>query len=48
MLEVAGFIADVLGNVNNDAKLLEIKEKVSILMKRFPLYAHRLKQNDVK
>jgi glycine hydroxymethyltransferase len=42
MLQVAGFIDDVLGNVNNEAKLIEIKEKVSAMMKRFPLYAHRL------
>ena len=44
MLEVAGFIADVLDNVNNEVKLLEVKEKVSTMMKRFPLYAHRLQQ----
>ncbi|MCX6985369.1 MAG: serine hydroxymethyltransferase, partial [Lentisphaerae bacterium] len=42
MKQVAGFIADVLANVNNDAMLLEIKERVSAMMKRFPLYAHRL------
>jgi glycine hydroxymethyltransferase len=42
MKEVAGFIAEVLSNVNNDEKITEIKERVSALMKRFPLYAHRL------
>jgi glycine hydroxymethyltransferase len=42
MKKVACFIADVLANVNNDAILLEIKEHVSAMMKRFPLYAHRL------
>jgi glycine hydroxymethyltransferase len=42
MKEVAGFIADVLANVNNEVMLSEIKERVSVMMKRFPLYAHRL------
>jgi len=44
MKEVAGFIAEVLANVNNDARLAEIKERVNAMMKRFPLYAHRLRQ----
>ncbi|SNB45638.1 serine hydroxymethyltransferase [Geobacter sp. DSM 9736] len=43
MKDVAGFIAEVLGNVENEAKLAEIKGRVNQLMKRFPLYAHRLK-----
>jgi glycine hydroxymethyltransferase len=43
MKEVAGFIAEVLANVNNDARLAEIKELVNAMMKRFPLYAHRLR-----
>jgi len=42
MKEVAGFIAEVLVNVNNDEKLAEIKGSVNAMMKRFPLYAHRL------
>lgn len=42
MKEVAGFIADVLANVNDEAKLSETKKRVSAMMKRFPLYAHRL------
>ena len=42
MKEVAGFIAEVLANVNNDEKLAEIKGSVNAMMKRFPLYAHRL------
>jgi glycine hydroxymethyltransferase len=42
MKEVAVFIAEVLANVNNDEKIAEIKESVSALMKRFPLYANRL------
>jgi glycine hydroxymethyltransferase len=43
MKEVAGFIAEVLANVDNEVKLAEIKERVSALMKRFPHYAHRLR-----
>ncbi|BCS53920.1 serine hydroxymethyltransferase [Geobacter sp. SVR] len=39
---VAGFIADAVANIGNDDKLVEIKGKVNELMKRFPLYAHRL------
>jgi len=45
MKEVAGFIAEVLANVNNDEKLAEIKGSVNAMMKRFPLYAHRLSYN---
>jgi glycine hydroxymethyltransferase len=43
MKEVAGFIAEVLANVKNDEKIAEIKGRVCALMKRFPLYAHRLR-----
>ncbi len=43
MKEVAGFIAEVLANVNNDEKIADIKGRVCALMKRFPLYAHRLR-----
>ena len=39
---VAGFIADVLGNVEDAAKLAAVKTEVNTLMKRFPLYAGRL------
>jgi glycine hydroxymethyltransferase len=44
MEEVAGFIADVLNNTENEAKLAEIKGKVNALMGLFPLYASRLKR----
>jgi glycine hydroxymethyltransferase len=40
---VAGFIADAVTNIGNDEKLLAIKAQVNELMKKFPLYAHRLK-----
>jgi glycine hydroxymethyltransferase len=43
MKEVAGLIAEVLANVNSDAKLAEIKGRVNTMMQRFPLYAHRLR-----
>ncbi|HEY5513289.1 MAG TPA: serine hydroxymethyltransferase [Geomonas sp.] len=39
---VAGFIADVLANVEDEAKLASVKSNVNALMKRFPLYAGRL------
>jgi glycine hydroxymethyltransferase len=42
MEQVAGFIADVLANVNDEAKLAAVKQQVNALMKRFPLYAGRL------
>ncbi|HEX9022968.1 MAG TPA: serine hydroxymethyltransferase [Geobacteraceae bacterium] len=42
MKEVAGFISEALANVENDARLAEIRGRVTALMKRFPLYAHRL------
>jgi len=42
MEQVAGFIAEVLGNVEDEAKLAQVKTQVNALMKRFPLYAGRL------
>jgi glycine hydroxymethyltransferase len=39
---VAGLIADVLGNVGDEAKIAAVKSEVNTLMKRFPLYAGRL------
>jgi glycine hydroxymethyltransferase len=39
---VANLIADVLANVNDEAKIAEVKGEVNTLMKRFPLYAGRL------
>jgi len=42
MEEVAVLIADALANVENETKLAEVKGRVNAMMKRFPLYAHRL------
>ena len=42
MHEVAGLIAAALANCGNEARLAEIKGRVNLLMKKFPLYAHRL------
>jgi len=39
---VAGLIAEVLANVEDEAKLASVKCDVNALMKRFPLYAGRL------
>jgi glycine hydroxymethyltransferase len=46
MKEVAGFIAEVLANVNNEARLAEIKERVNAMMRCFPLYTHRLRKEN--
>ena len=43
MKEVAALIAEALASHDNAAKLAEIKGRVNTLMKRFPLYAARLK-----
>jgi glycine hydroxymethyltransferase len=43
MAAVAGFIADAIANMGDEQKLLQIKGSVNELMKRFPLYANRLK-----
>ncbi|MCM0082007.1 serine hydroxymethyltransferase [Geomonas sp. Red32] len=43
MEQVAGLIAEVLGNVNDEAKLAAVKKQVNALMKQFPLYAGRLR-----
>ena len=40
---VAGFIAAAVANIGNNDKLLQIKTEVNAMMKRFPLYASRLK-----
>lgn len=40
---VAGFIADAIANIGNDQKLAAIKLQVNDMMKKFPLYAQRLK-----
>jgi glycine hydroxymethyltransferase len=42
MALVAGFIAEALANVGNEEKLAGIKGEVNALMRRFPLYAHRI------
>jgi len=42
MDQVAGFIADALVHIGDDLKLAAIKDQVNNLMKKFPLYAHRL------
>jgi glycine hydroxymethyltransferase len=43
MEQVASFIADAIANMNDETKLSQIKGSVNDLMKRFPLYAQRLK-----
>jgi len=43
MEQVAAFIADAVANIGNDERLAAIKVQVNTMMKRFPLYTHRLK-----
>ena len=43
MEQVADFIADAIANIGNDERLAAIKVQVNTMMKRFPLYANRLK-----
>ena len=43
MKEVAALIFETLQNCGDDVKLNSIKQRVNDLMKRFPLYANRLK-----
>lgn len=43
MEQVAGFIADAIANIGNDQALEGVKQRVNELMKKFPLYANRLK-----
>lgn len=40
---VAGFIADAIANIGDDSALEAIKLRVNEMMKKFPLYADRLK-----
>lgn len=42
MEQVAGFIADAVAAIGNDEALAAIQKRVNDLMKKFPLYAHRL------
>jgi glycine hydroxymethyltransferase len=43
MIRVAALIADALKNSENPDQLVRIKSEVNSLMKKFPLYAHRLR-----
>ena len=43
MEQVAGFIADAIDNIGNDEALAGIQKRVNEMMKKFPLYANRLK-----
>ena len=44
MVQVAGFIADAIAGIGSDEQLAAVKGRVNELMKRFPMYADRLKQ----
>ena len=42
---IAGFIADVLKNIQNEKRPAEVREEVNNLCGRFPLYAERIREN---
>ncbi len=43
MIEIAGFIDEVLSDRNSEEKILKVREKVKGLTKKFPLYPELLK-----
>jgi len=43
MEQVAELIADAIASIGNDEALAGIKKRVNEMMKKFPLYANRLK-----
>ncbi len=42
MREIASLIAEVIKNINNEAKIKAVAEKVNGICSRFPLYQHRI------
>ena len=44
MEEIAGFIDEVLSGISNDAAIFKVKEKVSALVAKFPLYRDLLSE----
>ena len=44
MKQIAGFIAQVLQNRDNEAKIKEVREGVKTLCDRFPLYYGRIER----
>jgi glycine hydroxymethyltransferase len=45
MVQIARMIAEVLRNIHNERRLKEVREQVSLLCGRFPLYAERIREN---
>ena len=45
MQQIGGLIADVLKNIHNEKRLAEVREEVTLLCGRFPLYAERIRDN---
>jgi glycine hydroxymethyltransferase len=45
MKQIAGIITDVLRNIHNEKRLVEVREEVRSLCERFPLYKERIREN---
>ena len=45
MKQIAGFFTTVLKDIGNEATLSSVREEVTALCKRFPLYAERIREN---
>jgi glycine hydroxymethyltransferase len=45
MRQIGGLIADVLKNIHTEKRLAEVREEVTLLCERFPLYAERIRDN---
>ncbi len=45
MRQIGGLIADVLKDIHNENRLAEVREEVTVLCGRFPLYAERIRDN---
>jgi glycine hydroxymethyltransferase len=45
MKQIGGLITDVLKNIHNEKRLAEVREEVTSLCRRFPLYAERIHDN---
>ncbi len=43
MRQIGGLIADVLRDIQNEKRLAEVREEVTLLCSRFPLYAERIR-----
>ncbi|MCK9363113.1 MAG: serine hydroxymethyltransferase [Syntrophales bacterium] len=45
MKQIAGFFTSVLKNIHDEKRLAEVRQEVSVLCERFPLYPQRIRDN---